>query len=111
MEYLGFWVNQSGIQPIYKKLEAIINMTPPKNMEEVRAFIGIVNYYRDMWYRRSHLLNPLTALTLSKVKFKWSDVDHKSFYDIKRAVTHNNLLAYPGFNKRFIYIQMPGIAS
>ena len=31
MKYLGFWVIQTGIRPINKKLEAIVNMTPPKN--------------------------------------------------------------------------------
>ena len=31
MEYLGFWVTQKGIRPINKKIEAIVNMTPPKN--------------------------------------------------------------------------------
>ena len=68
MVYLGFWVTQTGIQPI-KKIEAIVNMKPPKNTKEVRVFIGIFNYYRDMWYKRSHLIHPLTALTSHKVKF------------------------------------------
>ena len=49
MEYLGFWVTRTGIQPINKKVEAIVNMNPPKNTKEECAFIGIVNYYRDMW--------------------------------------------------------------
>ena len=42
MEYLGFWVTHNGIRPINKKLEAIVNMTPPKNTKEVRAYIGLV---------------------------------------------------------------------
>ena len=28
MEYLGFWVKRDGIKPIYRKIEAIINMAP-----------------------------------------------------------------------------------
>ena len=36
MEYLGFWVTRTGILPINKKVEAIVNMTPPKNTKHVR---------------------------------------------------------------------------
>ena len=48
MEYLDFWVTRDGIQPIDKKLSAIINMIPPNSTKQVRAFIGLVKYYRDM---------------------------------------------------------------
>ena len=54
-----------------------------------------------MWAIRSHLLHPLTELTLTKVKFKWTDVEHKAFDEINYTVSHNTLLAYPDFNKRF----------
>ena len=54
-----------------------------------------------MWARQSHLLHPLTLLKPPKVKFKWTDVEQKSFDDIKRTVYHENLLEYPDFDKRF----------
>ena len=101
MECLGLWVTRTGIRPINKKVEAIVNMTPPKNTKEVRSFIGIVNYYRYMWAKRLHLLHPLNALTLHKVKSKWTDVEYKAFDYIKRAVSQDTLLVYPYFNKRF----------
>ena len=63
MEYLGFWVTRTGILQINRKGEAIVNMTPTKNKKQVRMFIGMINYYMDMWSRRSHLLHPLTSLT------------------------------------------------
>ena len=53
------------------KVEAILNIKAPKTRKELRQFIGIVNYYRDMWFCRSELLAPLTSLTSSKVKFDW----------------------------------------
>ena len=101
MEYLGLWVTWTNIRLINNKLEAILNMTPPKNKKEVRAFIVIMYYCRYMWAIRLHLLHLSTSLTSNKVKFKWTDVEHKSFDDIKRAVAHNTLLEYPDFNKLF----------
>ena len=52
-------------------------MTPPINQKQLRSFLGLVNYYRDMWSKWSHLLQPLTALTTKKVKFKCTDVEQK----------------------------------
>jgi hypothetical protein len=55
LEYLGFWITRNGIQPLPKKVEAIQRLAPPTNKKELRGFIGLVNYYRDMWKNRSHL--------------------------------------------------------
>ena len=70
MEYLGFWVTLTGIRSINRKVEAIVNMKPHKHQQQVHSFIGLVHYYRDMWDKRSHLLQTLTALKSEKVKFK-----------------------------------------
>ena len=63
LEYLGHWITRNGIQPVSKKVEAIKNIAPPKTRKELRRFIGIVNYYRDMWIQRSNVLAPLSSLT------------------------------------------------
>ena len=60
MEYLGLWITRNVIKPINIKVEAINIMAPPTSRKEVRKVIGIINYYRDMWPRRSHTLAPLT---------------------------------------------------
>ena len=58
MEYLGFWVTRDGVKFINRKVEEITNMKPPTPQKEVQKFIGIVNYYRDMWPSWSHTLAP-----------------------------------------------------
>ena len=67
LEYLGYWISREGIQPLTAKVEAIQRIAPPKNKRELRRFIGLVNYYRDMWIRRSHVLAPLARLTSKDV--------------------------------------------
>ena len=57
--------------PIPKKVEAIKAPAVPKTRKQVRQFIGMINFYRDMWQKRSELLAPLTALTSKNVKYDW----------------------------------------
>src|SRR5210317_1750829 len=59
LEYLGYWITRDGAQPSPKKVEAILNIAPPTTRKQLRRFIGMVNYYRDMWIRRSEALAPL----------------------------------------------------
>ena len=49
LEYLGYWITRDGIQPVAKKVQAISLIAAPKTKKELRSFIGLVNYYRDMW--------------------------------------------------------------
>ncbi len=101
LEYLGYWITRDGVQPISKKVEAMRKITTPKNKKELRHFIGIVNYYRDMWIRRSDVLAPLTALTSKEAKWRWTDVEQNAFDKMKNIISHETLLAYPNFNKPF----------
>ena len=71
LEYLGHIVNIQGVQPSTKKVEAILKIATPKTRRQLRRFIGMVNYYRDMWPKNLELLAPLTKLTSSKELWKW----------------------------------------
>ena len=101
IEYLGYWITRKGIQPVHNKVEAILKIKAPTSRKELRRFIGIVNYYRDMWFRRSELLAPLTSLTSNNVKFEWLPSHQEAFDKIKKVIETEVLLAYPDFNKPF----------
>ena len=62
VEYLGYWLTPTGIKPQANKVQAIINLESPKTIKQLRRFLGMVNFYRDMWRQRSHLLAPLSDL-------------------------------------------------
>ncbi len=53
IEYLGYILTREGIKPQPKKKQAILALNPPNNVKELRHFLGMVQYYRDMWARRS----------------------------------------------------------
>ena len=73
----------------------------PKTRKQLRSFIGMVNYYRDMWPQRSHLLAPLSSLTSAKIKWDWTIQCQKAFEDMKRLIAKETLLTYPNFKKPF----------
>ena len=102
VEYLGYWVTRQGIAPMPKKVKAIQAIAEPKTKKQLRSFIGLVNYYRDMWVRRSHLLAPLAQLTSKSAKWEWKEVHRKSFQAIKKVISRETLLAYPDFNDKFV---------
>ena len=82
-------------------MEAIHNIQIPKTRKQLRRFIGMINYYRDMWPRRSDLLAPLTKLKSKTVPWKWTAVEQKAFEDMKKVITKETMLTYPNFNKPF----------
>ena len=61
----------------------------------------MVNYNRDMWIRRSHILAPLNALNCKGVKWNWGPEQQRAFENIKRVMAKEILLHYPDFNKPF----------
>jgi len=61
----------------------------------------MINYYRDIWPQRSHILSPLTAFTSAKVPWKWTEEHQNAFDEMKHVFTRETLLVYPDFNKPF----------
>jgi hypothetical protein len=112
-EYLGYVLTRDGIKPQPKKVQAILALTPPQNVKQLRRFLGMVQYYRDLWARRSEMLSPLTDLVgecgytkvtrANKTKHKpwhWDEVHQTTFDDIK-TTAKDVVLAYPDYSQRF----------
>ena len=60
-EYLGYALTRQGIAP-QKKIDAILTLSPPTKVKELRTFLGMVQYYQDMWKSQSEMLAPLTDI-------------------------------------------------
>ena len=101
LEYLSYWITRNGIQPLPKKIAAIQNLAPPTTVvRELRRFIGLINYYRVMWIRRSEVLTPLTTLVSKSAKWQWTDVEGKAFDTMKRIIRREVLVSCPDISIR-----------
>ncbi len=61
-EYLGIILTSGGVKPQQKKVQAILALNLPNNVKELRPFLGMVQYYRDMWVKCSEMVASLTDL-------------------------------------------------
>ena len=86
LKYLGYLLTPKGIKPLPKKVEAISCILPLKTRRQLSCFLGMVNYYFDMWKHRSHILSPLSRLVSKSVKFEWTEKEQKAFEDAKRMI-------------------------
>ena len=101
VDYLGFKLTTQGVLPQPRKVKAIKQLATPKNKKELRRFIGMVNYYRHMWKRRSHLLAPLARMSGKNIPFKWTQECNTAFEEIKKKVNKEVMLSFPDYTKRF----------
>jgi hypothetical protein len=101
LEYLGYNISKEGMRPSQKKVKAILQIKPPTTRKQLRHFIGMVNYYPDMWPLRSHLLAPLSLLTSAKVKWKWTTEHQEAFDQMKALIAKETLLTFPDFSQEF----------
>jgi len=101
LEYLGYWITRKGISPVLSKIDAMKALKEPTNKKELRSFIGLINFYRDMWQKRSDLLSPLSALTSKTVPWKWTETEQKAFEAIKQMISKETLLTFPNFQMPF----------
>ena len=109
---MSFWVSNSslfrifgypsGIQPDPKKVEAVGTYPVPQNLTQLRAFLGLANYYRRFISGFARMVQPLTALTRKDTPFAWSQQCQEAFGSLKIALTTEPVLAYPDFSLEFI---------
>ena len=81
--FLGHIVSAEGIKVDPAKIEVIVNWKPPRNVIEVRSFVGLARYCRRFVNDFSVIASPLTKLLKKYVKFEWNDNCQASFEQLK----------------------------
>ena len=102
VELLGHKLSTKGISPIDSKVNVIMNWIPPKNIKQLRSFLGAIGYYRKFIYNFAQIAKPLYELTKKDVPFVWSDTVDKAFIELKNKMISAPILSPPDFEKPFI---------
>ena len=93
--YLGHIIDAEGLHTAPSKTEAIVQALPLENTQELRSFLGMLNYYGRFVPNLSTILHPLNRLLRSETKWNWSrdcEVFHlaKTQLQSSRVLVHYN---------------------
>ena len=102
IDYLGFIINKTGLQPQPSKIEAITKTQRPTNKRDIQVFLGMIGYYRQFIPLFSVTAQPLFELLKLDVKFTWSSQCESAFIALKNKMIEHPILVYPNFEKEFI---------
>ena len=80
----------------------MVNWKPPKNVSEVKSFLGLAGYYRKFVEGLSKIAAPLTKLTRKDVKYDWVDACQQSFEELKGRLTSAPVQALPNGRDGFV---------
>lgn len=94
LKVLGHILSEKGIKPGIDKLEAIRRFREPKTGEEVRSFLGLVNYLSKFIPDLATLTYPLRQLTIQKQHFVWKSEHQAAFSKLKEHMTCPTTLGY-----------------
>uniref|UniRef100_A0A1I7UDV4 RNA-directed DNA polymerase n=1 Tax=Caenorhabditis tropicalis TaxID=1561998 RepID=A0A1I7UDV4_9PELO len=101
INFLGFVIENNTIQPNGEKTEAIRKFPVPKNITEVKSFLGMSGYFRKFIQNYAILAKPLTTLTQKDVEFKWGEKEAEAFESIKTALISPPILTTPRMDGSF----------
>ena len=82
----------------------MVNYPTPKNVKQVRSFIGLCSHYRNFVSGFNLIAEPLIKLTRSTEEWVWGDAQERAFRTLKDRMVQSPVLAHPDWSKPF-YLQ------
>ncbi|WOG96248.1 hypothetical protein DCAR_0415582 [Daucus carota subsp. sativus] len=101
ISYLGHMISGAGVAVDMEKVQSMLDWPQPRNLRELRGFLGLTGYYRRFIANYAHIAQPLTQ-QLKKDSFGWSEDATNSFQNLKAALINPPVLALPDFEKEFV---------
>ena len=102
VEYLGHMIDGNGLHPIKEKVRAIQEAPQPRNVSELRSFLGIINYYGKFLPNLSTKLRPLYQLLKRGTRWHWDKSRAEAFEVAKNALQDDTLLVHYDSNRQLV---------
>ncbi|UYV69407.1 hypothetical protein LAZ67_6003487 [Cordylochernes scorpioides] len=90
VEFLGYVISTGGLKPGPRKIKAIEEFPKPKNVHDIRRFLGLTNFFRRFVKDFARRAEPLSRLTKKGAQFEWKEEQRRSFGGLR-----NDLVEYP----------------
>jgi hypothetical protein len=94
VNFLGHVVGERGIEADPAKLETVLGWKCPRNLTELRAFIGFCSYYRRFICGFAELAKPLHELEKKGAAFRWGEMQQAAFDSLKAALCKPPVLGH-----------------
>jgi RNase H-like domain found in reverse transcriptase/Reverse transcriptase (RNA-dependent DNA polymerase)/Integrase zinc binding domain/Chromo (CHRromatin Organisation MOdifier) domain/gag-polyprotein putative aspartyl protease len=95
ISFLGHIITDKGISMEPAKIKAIIEWPTPKDISDVRSFLGLAGYYRRFVKDFSRIASGMSELLKKNESFIWTNEAEISFQQLKKAVTSAPILILP----------------
>ena len=100
--YLGHTITPQGVKPNPDKIDAILKYPIPKTTKEIKAFLGLLGYYRRFIKDFAKVTKPFTRCLKKGSKIEPTDPEYvECFESCKKLLTNDPILQYPDFDKPF----------
>ena len=93
-EYLGHVIDSTGLHKSPSKVKVIVEAPSPKNVNQLRSFLGLLTYYAKFVPNLSNTLKPLHELLNKTKKWKWTDKCETAFKEVKTALSQSEALTH-----------------
>ena len=87
--FCGHDIDRHGLHKSPEKVEAVLKAPRPRNVAEVRSFLGLVNYYNRFFPNLSTVVHPLNQLLESNHQWKWTEQCETTFLLAYRNTPHS----------------------
>ena len=94
VEYLGHTIDTTGIRPMEDKVRAIHEAPVPQNITQLRAFVGLLNYYGKFIPQVATHVAPLYKLLEKDNKWAWNEECDMAFKTCKDLLTSEAVLVH-----------------
>ena len=102
VNYLGHVVSAQGVRPDPKKITAVMQLSAPTSVREVRSFLGLAGYYRRFIDAFAAVAAPLYQLTKKGTPFVWEASHQAAFDSLKNRLCSAPILSYPRRDRDFV---------